>query len=67
MLPLKFLSSHLSFNYAVLIYNATLGFLVFELFWWIMGGVQVRKKYAFNTLFAGAYIYAQYTGWRPAY
>lgn len=65
LLPLKFLTQHLSFNYSVLIYNTVLGFLVFELFWWIMGGVSRNHKLAFNVLFAGAYIYTQYTGWRP--
>ncbi len=65
LIPLKFLCQHLPFNHAVLIYNMVLGFLVFELFWWTMGTISRNKKFAFNTLFAVAYIYTQYSGWRP--
>lgn len=65
LLPLKHLCNHLPFNHAVLVYNLLFGFLAFELFWWIMGGLNRRKKFIFNLLFAGAYIYTQYTGWRP--
>jgi len=65
LLPLKWLCSQLPFNQAVMVYNLGFGFLAFELFAWIMGGIRQRKKFTFNILFAGAYIYAQYTGWRP--
>lgn len=65
LLPLKLLVQQVTFNYAVLIYNTVLGFMVFELFWWIMGGIHRNKKFTFNALFAAAYIYTQYTGWRP--
>ncbi len=65
LLPLQVLCDYLPFNTATLVYNTLFGFLVLELFWWIMGGISTNKKFVFNLLFAGAYIYTQYTGWRP--
>lgn len=65
LLPLKYLTKALPFNHAVLVYNAALGLLVLELFWWIMGGIEPKKKYTFQVLFGLCYIYAQFSGWRP--
>ncbi|MEM6272901.1 MAG: hypothetical protein AAF998_26030 [Bacteroidota bacterium] len=65
LLPLKVLTTQLSFNYAVLLYNALLGFLAFELFYLLMAGFRETHKYAVAVLFAVLYIFFQYTGWRP--
>lgn len=63
--PLKLLCDYLPFNHAVLVYNLFFSFLVFELFWLIMGGLSRSKKFTFNALFGLFYIFAQYSGWRP--
>ena len=63
--PLKLLCGFLPFNHAVLAYNLLFSYLVFELLWVVMGGFSRGRKFAVNVLFAGAYIYAQYSGWRP--
>jgi hypothetical protein len=65
LLPLSALCSWLPFNTAVLLYNVVFGFLTLELLWAIVPGVAEGRKYALSILFAGAYIYCQYTGWRP--
>lgn len=65
LLPLKLLCSYIPFNHAVLLYNLFFAFLVFEMFWWLKGAAAQRDKMLFNLIFAGIYIYTQYTGWRP--
>lgn len=65
LLPLKALTSRLSFNYSVLIYNIFFGFLALELFSFLMRGWSESRKYSFVALFSILYIYCQYTGWRP--
>lgn len=65
LIPLKAICDFLPFNHAVLVYNVAVGFLVLELFWWIMGGLPRRQKLLFQLLFAMGYIYCQYSGWRP--
>lgn len=55
----------LSFNYAVLLFNAGISFLLFELLWMLSPGKEPRKKYLLSFFYALVYTYLQYTGWRP--
>ncbi len=65
LLPLKLLCNWLPFNHAVLLYNGILGFICFELLWVLYGTQKPQKRLLLNLGFAAAYIYTQYTGWRP--
>ncbi|MEM9917501.1 MAG: hypothetical protein AAF990_05360 [Bacteroidota bacterium] len=53
------------FNHAVLLFNFICGFLLFELFFYLLNHRPERDRYLFNFGFAILYIYTQYTGWRP--
>ena len=65
LLGLKVLCGSMRFNWAVLVYNCILSFVLFELFARLMKGQNERRIFSFNFLFAAFYIYTQYTGWRP--
>lgn len=65
LLPLKLLCGYLPFNTAVLLYNLVFGFLSLELLWALGRKASESRRYAVSILLAGAYIYCQYTGWRP--
>lgn len=65
LLPLKLLCNWLPFNHAVLVFNAILGFVCFELLWVLYGTKEPERRMLLNLGFAVCFIYAQYTGWRP--
>jgi hypothetical protein len=65
LLPLKWITTVLPFNTAVLLFNAICAFLAFEVFARLMKRRLPWEILAANALFAVAYIYTQYTGWRP--
>lgn len=65
LLPVKLLCYWMPFNTAVLIYNFICTFLCFSIFGRLLRGVEAAKAWGFQFVFAGAYIYTQYTGWRP--
>jgi hypothetical protein len=65
LLPLKLLCAHMPFNTAVLLYNLAFGWLGLELLWAVQPKAGEGRRTAVSVLFAGAYIYTQYTGWRP--
>ncbi len=65
LLGLKALCLCMPFHTAVLVFNFVLGFVCLELFMPFLKAWKWRKKMAFSVLFAAAYIYTLYTGWRP--
>lgn len=52
-------------NHAVLLFNGLFGFMVLEGFYRLATFWTAYQRLLFNLLFAAAYIYTQYTGWRP--
>ncbi len=65
LLPLRLIWSYMPFNHAVLVYNMIFGFGVLELQWQMSRGLQASWRWALGFGLAIAYIYLQYTGWRP--
>lgn len=65
LIPLKWLCDWLAFNHAVLVYNAVLGMAVLELLWLLSKHLKVQWRWGIGFGMAVAYIFFQYTGWRP--
>ncbi len=65
LLPLALIVDFLPFNHAVILYNIIFSFIVLELLAALMKGLQPRKIFLAQILFAATYIYAQFSGWRP--
>lgn len=63
---LELIRPHVPFNHAVLIYNVICSFLLYFLLLRLLIPIWEEKRiFTFLVLFSGAYIYTQYTGWRP--
>lgn len=65
LLPLKFLCQAMAFNTAVLLYNFLATLFCLGIFARLLKGMPPIKVWGFQFGFAAAYIYTQYTGWRP--
>lgn len=65
LLPLKWLCDWMPFNTATLLYNFLTGWLCLELIWRLTRLWPKLTRLLISTGFALAFIYLQYTGWRP--